>query len=112
MTSTATITTTGRTTHNSRNAGNSEVAFGRHIPNPSDSPPNRNLPARPAAKPRDGGGSQPGDDNPGGGDGPGDEEPSDDEPANNDPPGDEDDHDMQGNLADAIAALSRNVKQP
>src|ERR1700674_703300 len=111
MTSTATITTTGQTTQNSRNAGNSEVAFGRHIPNRSDSTPNRNLSDRPTAKPRDGSGSQPGDDNPGGGDGPGGEEPSDDEPPNNDPPGDEDDPDMQGNLADAIAALARNIKQ-
>src|ERR1700676_535604 len=66
--------TTGRTTVNSRNAGDTPgIAFGRHIPHNSKPTPTQNPSERSATEhrragsnPRDGdGGDEPGDRNPG-----------------------------------------------
>jgi hypothetical protein len=126
-TQTTTTSMTGRTTRNSRNAGATPgIAFGTHIPH------------RPAPKPRKKRNSDktasddqtdhlngvPGDDDFGDdGSGDGNPEDPDDEPPDDEPPDDEgpydqyhnpdddDDQDMQYNLADAIAALARNVQR-
>src|ERR1700733_11209985 len=109
-TQTTTTSMTGRTTRNSRNAGATPgIAFGTHIPH------------RPAPKPRKKCNSDktasddqtdhlngvPGDDD-FGDDGSGDGNPED---PDDEPPDDDDDQDMQYNLADAIAALARNVQR-
>src|SRR6202051_4765499 len=111
-----TRTTTTRTTRNSRNTGiNPDVAFGRHItpratPNihHSDRPATNNL----------GGGDNPDNDDHGNGSEPegdphgepDDDPPDDDGPGDNPDNSDDPDNDMQNNLADAIAALARNVR--
>src|ERR1700676_317361 len=104
--------TTGRTTVNSRNAGDTPgIAFGRHIPHNSELTPTRNTSERSATEcrragsnPGDGdGGDEPGGGNPGE---PDDNPPHDDHPDQPDNPED----DLHNNLADAIAALARNVK--
>src|ERR1700676_2733336 len=101
--------TTGRTTVNSRNAGDTPgIAFGRHIPHNSEPTPTRNTSERSATK-RHRAGSNPGDGD--GGDEPGDRNPG--EPDDNPPHDDHPDNHKDGlhnNLADAITALARNVK--
>jgi len=105
-TRTTTHNNTGRTTRNSTNAGiNTTVAFGRHItsrtvPNNSDRTATNNP----------GDGDDHGDDedeNPGE---PGNDPPDDDGPGDHSDNPDNSDEDVQHNLADAIAALARNVK--
>src|ERR1700683_5194397 len=113
-----TTQTTTRTTRNSTNAGtNPEVAFGRCITPRATS--NRHNSHRPATN------NLGGEDNPDGDDHSNDDGPEDDLPGDpdNDPPDDDppdDDNpdeqpddpnnDVQNNLADAIAALARNVR--
>src|SRR6202790_1990837 len=108
-------TRTTRTTRNSTNAGtNPEVAFGRHITPRATS--NRHNSNRPATN-NPGGGDNPDGDDHGNDDGPEDDlpgdpdnDPPDDDPPDDDNPDNNPDNDVQNNLADAIAALARNVR--
>src|SRR6202050_2012508 len=114
-TRTTTVNTTGRITRNSLNAGHStDIAFRRRNTLRPDRPSNRNNSDHTASD-NHGNGGDPGDDDHGNGDDiPG--GPDDDKPPNedgpNDPSDDPDDFndDVQHNLADAIAALVKNVK--
>src|ERR1700676_2541324 len=109
-----TTRTTTRTTRNSTNPGtNPEVAFGRHItPRATSTRHNSDWPATNNL----GGGDNPDGDDHGNDDGPGNDlpgEPDDDPPDDDDNPGkhpDDPDNNVQNNLADAIAALARNVR--
>src|ERR1700676_2162779 len=108
-------TRTTRTTRNSTNAGtNPEVAFGRHITPRATS--NRHNSNRPATN-NPGGGDNPDGDDHGNDDGPEDDlprdpdnDPPDDDLPDDDNPDEQPDDDVQNNLADAIAALARNVR--
>jgi len=113
-----TTRTTTRTTRNSTNAGtNPEVAFGRRItPRATSNRHNSDWPATNNL----GGGDNPDGDDHGNDDGPEDDLPGDpdNDPPDDDPPDDDNpdeqpddpDNDVQNNLADAIAALARNVR--
>ena len=108
MTSTLT-----RNTRNSRNARSIPgIAFGAHIP--ARPTPKCNSDRTADDDPRGSINGAPGDDgsddNEGAGNGDPDDEPDDDGP--DDPQDDPDDpeHGMENNLADAIAALARNVR--
>ena len=110
QTMTSTLT---RNTRNSRNAGSVPgIAFGAHIP--ARPTPKRNSDRTADDDPRGSINGAPGDDgsddNDGAGNGDPDDEPDDDGP--DDPQDDLDDpeHGMENNLADAIAALARNVR--
>ena len=108
-----TTRTTTRTTRNSINAGtNTEVAFRRHIT--PCATPNRHNSDRTTTD-NLGGGDNPDDNDHGNGGGLEDDLPGepDDNPPDDDDPGeqpDDPDNDVQNNLADAIAALARNVR--
>jgi len=112
---------TGRNTRNSRNAGTTPgIAFGTHIPpRPAPKPRKRNSDKTASDDPQDHLNGIPGDDDFGDdGSGDGDPEDPDDEPPDDEDPydqhnnhDDDDDQDMQYNLADAIAALARNVQR-
>src|SRR6202050_2925881 len=110
-----TTRTTTRTTRNSTNAGtNPEVAFGRRITPRATS--NRHNSDQPATN-NPGGGDNPDGDDHGNDDGPEDDlpgdpdnDPPDDDLPDDDNPDDNPDNDVQNNLADAIAALARNVR--
>jgi hypothetical protein len=124
-TQTATTSMTGRTTRNSRNAGATPgIAFATHIPPcPALKPSKKRNSDKTASDDQtDHLNGIPGDDDFGDdGSGDGDPEDPDDEPPDDDPPDNEglydqhnnpdnNDNDMQYNLADAIAALARNVQ--
>ena len=108
MTSTVT-----RNTRNSRNAGSIPgIAFGAHIPARATPKCNSNRTADDGPQGSTNGASR--DDGSDGNDGAGNGDP-DDEPDNEGPDNPQDNpdypkHGMENNLADAIAALARNVR--
>ena len=117
-TRTTTLNNTGCTTRNSTNAGcNTDITFGRCISNHSIPSPNRNNSNHTATE-NQGGGDDPSDDDHGDGSRQGDENlgepdndpPDEDGPCNQSNGTDNSDHDVQHNLADAIATLARNVQ--
>ena len=109
-------TITNTVTHSTRNSRNARttpgIAFGAHIP--ARATPKRNSDRTVEDDPRGSINGAPRDDDSDGNNEPGNEDP-DDEPDNegpDDPQDDPDDseHGMENNLADAIAALARNVR--
>jgi len=117
-TRTTSLNITGRTTRNSRNAGVTNIAFGHRIGSRPVTTPRHNSDH--TAMGSHGIGDNPdgddlGDENHGGGQGnenPGEpnNDPPDNDPSDQSDNPDDSDDDVQHNLADAIAALARNVQ--
>ena len=106
---------TSTLTHNTRNSRNARsipgIAFGPHIP--ACPTPKRNSDRTADDDPWDSINGAPGDDgsddNDGAGNGDPDDEPDDDGPDDSQDDPNDPEHGMENNLADAIAALARNV---